>query len=182
MRKKQVIVSSLVIILGLAGYAFEEISDFLPRFHPPQEETNSVNMDTTYPVVRVVDGDTIVVEIDGAEEKVRLIGIDTPESVHPDSDRNVEYGKIASAYTEESLEGKAVSLEFDVEERDQYGRLLAYVYLDGQMFNEVLLAKGHAVVATYPPNVKYVDRFIELQTQARESGLGLWATEEELTE
>ena len=123
----------------------------------------------------MVDGDTIVVDMDGVKEKIRLIGIDTPESVHPDPDRNVEYGEIASGFTEDQLEGKAVALEFDVQERDKYGRVLAYVYLDGKMFNETLLEQGHAMVSTYPPNIKYVDRFTELQTQAREAKLGLWA-------
>lgn len=128
-----------------------------------------------YPVTRVVDGDTIEVEIDGATEKIRLIGIDTPESVHPDQDRNVPYGAVASAFTKGQLAGRSVGLEFDVQERDQYGRLLAYVYLDGKMFNETLLEQGHAVVSTYPPNVKYVDRFTKLQRQARENGVGLWS-------
>lgn len=160
-RKKTLLLSTLTMLIGLASYmALEWVA-------PPSDDT--------YLVTRVVDGDTLVVEIDGLEEKVRLIGIDTPESVHPDADRNVEYGKIASAFTEEQLEGKLVSLEFDVQERDKYGRLLAYVYLDGIMFNETLLAEGHAMVATYPPNVKYVDRFLEIQSQAREAKLGVWA-------
>lgn len=128
-----------------------------------------------YPVVRVVDGDTIILDMDGTEERVRLIGIDTPESVHPDASRNVPYGKIASAFTKEQLEGKTVTVEYDVQERDKYGRILAYVYLDGKMFNETLLEEGHAKVATYPPNVKYVEDFTALQEQAREEKKGVWA-------
>lgn len=110
-------------------------------------------------VLRVVDGDTIVVNYNSVEEYVRLIGVDTPESVHPDSSRNTEEGILASDYTKSKLEGKQVELEFDVQQRDMYGRLLAYVYVDGVMFNKTLLEDGVANLATYPPNVKYVDAF-----------------------
>lgn len=127
-----------------------------------------------YYVVRVVDGDTVILEIDGKEERVRLIGVDTPESVHPDKEKNVPYGKIASQYTKDSLEGKAVGLELDVQERDKYGRLLGYIYLDGIMYNKTLLAEGHAKTATYPPNVKYAEEFAEIEKEARNSGKGLW--------
>jgi micrococcal nuclease len=125
-------------------------------------------------VLRVVDGDTIEVSFQGEKEKVRLIGIDTPESVHPDKSRNVPYGKIASQFTEEALLGRTVGLEFDVQERDRYNRLLAYVHVDGVLFNRLLLEEGHASVATYPPNVRYVDDFTAAQQTARESGKGQW--------
>lgn len=128
----------------------------------------------TYLVTRVVDGDTIEIDYNGVKEKVRLIGIDTPESVHADESKNTEYGTIASDFTKQQLEDKYVSLEFDVEERDKYDRLLAYVYLDGIMFNATLLEEGHAMVYTFPPNVKYADMFIDLQTEAREAKVGLW--------
>lgn len=127
-----------------------------------------------YPVLRVVDGDTLQIDFDGVTERVRLIGIDTPESVHPDASKNVEYGKIASEFTQNQLEGKKIGLEFDVEQRDKYGRLLAYVYIDGTMFNKTLLDQGHAMVYTYPPNVKYADEFLALQQEAREKGVGIW--------
>lgn len=124
------------------------------------QDTQTVRVATqVYDVVRVVDGDTIVVNYNGTEEKVRLIGVDTPESVHPDSSKNTEEGVAASDYTKQHLEGKQVELEFDVQERDQYGRLLAYVYVDGVMYNKTLLEDGVADLATYPPNVKYVDDF-----------------------
>jgi len=132
-------------------------------------------LDGPYKVTRVVDGDTIIVDVNGTKERIRLIGVDTPESVHPDANKNTEYGKIASEYTKSILEGKSVYLEYDVEERDRYGRVLAYVYLDGEMFNKTLLSEGHAVIATFPPNVKYVDDFVELQKIARAEGKGLWA-------
>jgi micrococcal nuclease len=137
---------------------------------------------TSATVTRVVDGDTLEVRIGETVEKVRLIGIDTPESVHPDAEKNVPYGEISSAFTKEALQDKEIRLEFDVEERDRYGRLLAYVYIGGEMFNKTLIDEGHAMIATYPPNVKYVDLFTEAQTDAREAGKGVWAAEPEASE
>lgn len=147
------------------------VTDPLPAVSLDQQSED------TYLVTRVVDGDTIIVNMYGVEERVRLIGVDTPESVHPDEDRNVKYGDIASDFTKEKLEGKKVTFEYDVQEKDRYGRILAYVYLDGKMFNKTLLEEGHAKVATYPPNVKYVDDFIALQEQAHENKRGVWAYE-----
>lgn len=113
----------------------------------------------TYKVIRVVDGDTFVIDYNGTQEKVRLIGVDTPESVHPDASKNTAAGIKASEYTKSLLTGKSVTLEFDVQERDKYGRLLAYVFVDGYMLNKKLLQEGYAVIATYPPNVKYLNDF-----------------------
>ncbi|MDO5695656.1 MAG: thermonuclease family protein [Eubacteriales bacterium] len=126
-------------------------------------------------VERVVDGDTIKVRFEGHEERVRLIGIDTPESVHPDKKRNLPEGKIASDYTKSRLSNRTVQLEFDAQERDKYGRLLAYVWLDDELFNETLLKKGYARVYTFPPNVKYTERFERVQRKARESATGFWS-------
>lgn len=129
-------------------------------------------------VVRVVDGDTIVVRIDGQEEKVRLIGIDTPESVDPR--KPVEcFGKEASRHTSELLpEGTQVRLVRDVEARDRYKRLLAYVYReqDGLFVNLALAADGFAQQATYPPNVAHVDDLSAAVRSARDNKAGLWAT------
>jgi micrococcal nuclease len=146
------------------------------------QSTNTVSINDkvesdTVKVTRVVDGDTIIVDLNGVEERVRLIGIDTPESVHPDASRNLPEGKVAFEFTKSRLEGKEVKLEFDVQERDQYGRLLAYVYIDGAMFNKTLLSEGYARIATYPPNVKYVEDFTAIQKQAREGNKGLWSEE-----
>lgn len=131
--------------------------------------------DILYHVERVIDGDTILIKINGKEERIRLIGIDAPESVHPDETKNTHCGTIASEFTKSRLEGKQVTIEKDIQERDKYGRLLAYVYLDGVMFNKTLVEEGMAQVSTYPPNVKYADEFLELQRHARENNIGLWA-------
>lgn len=126
-------------------------------------------------VVRVVDGDTAVFLIDGFETKVRFIGIDTPETKHPTKPVE-ELGHAASDFTTSLLPADlTVTLEYDVQEIDRYQRHLCYVWLeDGTMLNERLVADGYATVATYPPNIKYVDWFTRAQQAARESKLGLW--------
>lgn len=122
-------------------------------------------------VTRVVDGDTLVLSDLG---KVRLIGIDTPETVHPS--KPVEYmGKEASEATKQLALGKLVKIETDIQARDKYGRLLAYIYLpDGSMLNAELVRKGYAQVSTYPPNVKYQDKFLRLQKASQALKIGLW--------
>ena len=125
---------------------------------------------------KCVDGDTFKINYNGTVTKVRLIGVDTPESVSSNKSKNNKYGVEASNYTKERLEGQTVYLEFDVQKTDKYGRLLAYVYLeDGTMYNKELLEKGYAQIATYPPNVKYVDEFTQIQKQAKENKVGFWA-------
>lgn len=140
-------------------------------------------------VTRVVDGDTIEVAIvdrvdgpgagsgrAGESYVVRLIGIDTPESVHPS--QPVEcFGREASAAATALLEGRRVRLVRDVEDRDRYDRLLRYVYLGDEMANARLVVNGYAVAYTYPPDVRHADLFVRLQRAAREDGRGLWAEE-----
>jgi len=134
-------------------------------------------------VIGITDGDTIRVRLEsGKEERVRLIGVDTPEST-----REVEpFGKEAAAFTTRRLDGKTVFLEIDVAERDRFGRLLAYVWLvkpandnetevRAKMFNAELMLQGYAQVMTIPPNVKYADMFIEFEREARDGSKGLWA-------
>jgi len=127
-------------------------------------------------VVRVVDGDTIVARVDGVEEKVRLIGIDTPETKKEDSPVEC-FGPEASAYTESLLpEGMAVHLERDVEARDRYGRLLAYIYLtDGTFVNLAIVREGFANVLTIPPNVTHADQFVAAARAAQAADAGLWS-------
>ena len=126
------------------------------------------------PVVSVVDGDTIWVELNGEREKIRYIGIDAPETNHPIKGVQ-EYGAEAKAANRSLLEGKAARLEFDVQRRDKYGRLLAYVYLeDGTFVNAWLVEHGFAQVMTVPPNVKHQEVFLKLQREAREAARGLW--------
>lgn len=139
--------------------------------------TSNDNTEFPYAVSRVIDGDTFMVkDADGNELKVRLIGVDTPESVHSDESKNCEAGKEASNWAKEFLTGQNVRLEFDVGREDKYGRTLAYVWLeDGRMFQDILLNMGYAHVMTVPPNVAYADHFLELQVKARENNVGFWS-------
>jgi endonuclease YncB( thermonuclease family) len=120
----------------------------------------------TAPVIRVIDGDTIEIEIDGVREKVRYIGINTPET----NDNRPEVRAAARAATEANARlvlGRQVRLEFDVEIRDRYDRLLAYVWVGDTLVNEALVITGHAAPYTFPPNVRYVDRFVAAARIAR---------------
>lgn len=130
-----------------------------------------------YEVVRIVDGDTIDVDIDGEETRVRLIGVDTPESVHPDERKNTNEGNAAAEWLLELLDGEKVYLEYDAAQTDKYGRTLAYVYLGDRktMVNKLLLENGLAQVMTVQPNSKYSDEFYKLQTRARKDEVGFWA-------
>jgi micrococcal nuclease len=121
----------------------------------------------------VVDGDTIEARFRGSSIDVRLIGVDTPETVHPTEPVEC-FGPAASHFTEQALEGKRVRLTFDVERQDRYGRTLAYVWVGDALFNERLVRDGFATVATFPPNVRYVDRFLAAQRFARSHDRGLW--------
>src|SRR5918995_148507 len=132
--------------------------------------------DALVTVKRVVDGDTVEISpaIDGIED-LRFIGVDTPETKHPDCGEQ-PYADEAFEFTRAQLEGEEVEVEFDVQKKDRYNRLLAYVYpSDEEMFNETLLEEGYAQVATFPPNVKYVESFLQAQEEARAAGRGLWA-------
>jgi len=126
-------------------------------------------------VTRVVDGDTIDVYMDGVVHRVRYIGIDTPETVHP-SEPVECFGKEASAKNSQLVGGKTVRLEKDVSETDQYGRLLRYVWVGDIFVNDYLVRQGYAYASTYPPDVKYADQFAEAQTEAIANNRGLWAT------
>jgi micrococcal nuclease len=127
-------------------------------------------------IVRVVDGDTVVARLAGGDEKVRLIGIDTPETVDPRKPVQC-FGKEASDRTKALLPpGTAIRLERDVEARDRYGRLLAYVYRvsDGTFVNLALAEEGYAQPLTIPPNVAYTARFSAAAAAARAAHRGLW--------
>jgi len=158
-----------------------------PRPSEPNPTSTSDGQTPTVPglveaqVIRVVDGDTINVLIYGDEYRLRYIGIDTPELNHPT--RGVEpFGPEATEANRELVEGKTVLLEKDVSETDRFGRLLRYVYVGDLMVNEELLRQGMARVATFPPDVKYVDRFLDIQREAQEAGRGLWGSQSMLTE
>ncbi len=126
-------------------------------------------------VSRVVDGDTIVTQVAGRRERVRYIGVDTPESVKPGTPVQC-FAKAASAENERLVEGRTVRLEFDRERRDRYGRLLAYVVrADGVAVNETLLRGGFARTIVFPPNTRHRGRFAAIERDAQNRGAGLWS-------
>ena len=155
MTSKILVLTLLLLSLSFSGCVEEEVTEGLEEIL----------------VDRVIDGDTIMVE---GDIRVRLIGVDTPETVK--ADQVVEpYGKEASDFTKGMLEGTVVYLEKDVSDVDQYGRALRYVFLeDGTLFNELLIKEGYGKVVTYPPDVKYAERLMEAQVHARENNKGLW--------
>lgn len=135
---------------------------------------NALSAQELRTVARVIDGDTIQME---GGERVRLIGVDTPETVHPS--KPVErFGKEASDFTRRTVEGKKVRLEYDQERKDKYGRTLAYVYLeDGTFLNAEIIKQGYGFAYTRFP-FKYLEEFRNYERQARERGVGLWGDSE----
>ncbi len=129
-------------------------------------------------LVRTVNGDTIRAMVNGKEEVIRYIGIDAPEMNHTKKESPQPYAVEAMEFNARILEDKALVIELDVQERDRYGRLLAYVFAQGDegefMVNIEFLLQGMAAVLTVPPNVKYVDKFLEAQRMAQKKGIGIW--------
>ena len=132
---------------------------------------------TLFPVIRIIDGDTIVVDNRGVLEKVRLIGVNTPETVDPR--KKVEcFGKEASRFVTDILTGSSVSLEIDASQGDQdrYGRLLRYVYLpDGTLLNKTIIAEGYGYEYTYGVPYRFMNEFKDAERTARMLEKGLWA-------
>jgi micrococcal nuclease len=171
-----------MILVGMTAPEIEQEAIANPLETTILENPSGVMKETTEVVVgieneelflvtRVIDGDTI--EIEGGD-KVRYIGIDTPETKHPSKPVGC-YGKEAEVKNRELVEGQKVRLEKDVSETDKYGRLLRYVYLDEVMINEFLVKEGYAQASSYPPDIKHQDQFNDVERQAREEERGLWS-------
>ena len=160
--KKINLISTITFILVALFYLVHD------KYFPARKDIP----DNPVEVVSVTDGDTIKVLIGNRQEKVRLIGMDTPEMAQK------PWGGYAKKYLEGlvNASGRQVKLEYDVEKRDKYGRLLAYVKTtDGQFVNYLLVQNGYAVLFTVPPNVKYVEDLKSAQIEAREKELGIWS-------
>ena len=160
--KKVNLISTIIFVLVAIFYMAHE------KYFPSKKEIP----DSPVEVVSVTDGDTLKVLIGSRQEKVRLIGMDTPEMAQK------PWGGYAKKYLEGlvNASGRQVKLEYDVEKRDKYGRLLAYVRTaDGQFVNYLLVRNGYAMLFTVPPNVRYVDDLTSAQKEAREKELGIWS-------
>ena len=168
------ILAVLLLILGVSIYA--QVGDWMSY---PTEDFSG---DTAYPVLSIVDGDTVEIDYQGTVTDVRLIGVDTPETVHPS--KPVEaYGKEASNFTRNLLLGESVYLRFDVEQTDRYGRLLAYLYRapDGLFVNLEIVRQGYGHAYTRFP-FKHRELFRHYGTKARAAGKGLYGTPQERSE
>ena len=175
-RVRFIIVPILALVLLLGLVLVKKLYFDRPSVFTRGDRT----LEGPYKVLYVYDGDTFQIKRNGKETKVRMIGIDAPESVAPDEygKPNTKEGKNAAEYLKKLIKDKNVYLEFDAETEDQYSRLLAYVYLSDEttMVEEILLSEGYVQVMTIRPNDRYAGRFQELQEQARKAGKGFWGT------
>jgi len=165
-------ITSLIGIFIFTLITAYTVNNSIPKSNSKIDVSRILGVQTEKVLVkRVVDGDTVELQ-DG--RKVRYIGINTPETVHPN--KKVEcFGKEASSFNKKLVEGKVVELEKDVSEVDRYGRLLRYVYVNGLFVNEYLVREGYANVSTFPPDVKYKDLFLEAEREARDGSKGFWS-------
>jgi micrococcal nuclease len=159
-----------VVLLVLAALVIAR-----PDFSALVSDDRSMPTSVSAFVVRVIDGDTIEARIDGEIEDVRYIGVDTPETVKPDTPVQC-FGPRASAFNHRLVEGRRVRLTFGVERRDVYGRLLAYVRLGPRFVNAMLVRRGLARSLTIPPNDRFAPLFRRLELRAARAGRGLWGT------
>ncbi|MVZ66733.1 nuclease [Sphingobacterium sp. DK4209] len=151
---------------------FQQYVQVASDFPQQQEELGEFVRVASY-----IDGDTFwAIRADSTRMKIRLIGIDAPETKTVFNKKKHPYGAVSKAYLTEVLsKSPSVSLKFDVDSLDRYGRTLAYVFLeDGTFLNELMLRKGHAMTMTIPPNVKHQELLLAAQREARENGRGLW--------
>jgi len=180
-RRRFSILNAVLLIVMVIGISWG-LDEFTQRFKNVQPNTRTYE---TAVIDRVIDGDTINVSINHLVTTVRLIGLDAPESVHPDQTRNTPEGILAADFVKQALpQGKIVYLSNDVSETDQYGRLLRYVWLTqpgdsdfeirSGMFNAILILAGYANQSTYPPDVSYADKFKLYQREAKTAHRGLW--------
>ena len=170
-----IVIIALIYEINTTQFALFK-NPLLNQIHLNVTQSTTQNL-KSYTVTRVVDGDTFVIDYEGKEDKIRLIGINTPETVDPRKPIQC-FGKEASKQMKSLAEGKLVGLEFDESQgyRDIYGRLLAYAYLsDGEMLNRKMLADGYAYEYTYMKPYKYQKEFRELQKFAEQNKRGLWS-------
>jgi len=184
--KNRSVFTTLLLVLCYSLIGCQSRSDYVYGFKsensqlsdesgPSREEKQKRWKKGLVYVTKVIDGDTFWVDNGTASFKVRFIGIDAPETRNSRWKEKGYYAQEAKEYVRSNTEHQWVRLEFDVQATDRYKRRLAYIYLeDGTFLNASLVEQGYAVVDTYPPNVKYVELFTELQRKARDNNRGLW--------
>lgn len=168
-RKGKKSITSVIAMIIIAIFAY---------FYTFDEEAKTPQSGEQIPVelVRTIDGDTIKVIYKGEEVNIRYLLIDTPEINHQDSSKTEPFARAATNRNDELLKSGDVTIEFDVgDQEDEYGRLLAYIYVDGKSVQKTLLKEGYARVAyVFEPNTKYIDEFTEAANQAKSAKIGVW--------
>ncbi|MBO1199948.1 thermonuclease family protein [Staphylococcus simiae] len=163
-----------LIVVGVLAFQFINHSGPFNNGNDSVQSGDLKDKDKVH-ITRVVDGDTFVATRNGQQIKVRLTGVDTPETVKPNTPVQ-PFGKEASNYSKKTLTNKDVYLEYDKEKEDRYGRTLAYVWLDkDHMYNKELVEKGLAREKYFAPNGKYRNVFIKAQEKAKEQHLNIWS-------
>ncbi|HCT0402040.1 TPA: thermonuclease family protein [Staphylococcus pseudintermedius] len=165
---KKITTGVLILVIAIVVLIFQYING-----DGPFKKSSTDVRGESYLVKRVIDGDTIIIDKDGQDERVRLIGVDTPETVKPNTPVQ-PYGKAASNFTKKHLTNQRVRLEYDREPKDKYGRTLAYVWLGDEMFNVKLAKEGLARAKFYPPNDEYRILIEQAQKEAQKKQLNIW--------
>ncbi|HGH5468639.1 TPA: thermonuclease family protein [Staphylococcus pseudintermedius] len=165
---KKITTGVLILAIAIVVLIFQYING-----DGPFKKSSTDVRGESYLVKRVIYGDTIIIDKDGQDERVRLIGVDTPETVKPNTPVQ-PYGKAASNFTKKHLTNQRVRLEYDREPKDKYGRTLAYVWLGDEMFNVKLAKEGLARAKFYPPNDKYRILIEQAQKEAQKKQLNIW--------
>lgn len=168
-RWKPLAATLFLLFIGISASEYQDEAARLLDRWLAEELPDAADQDV-FRVDRVVDGDTFVLS---TGERVRLIGVDTPESVKPGSPVEC-FGREASEHLKQLILGQSVRLERDVSDRDRYGRLLRYAYLGDELINERLVRSGYAQTASYPPDIREQERLRAAERLAREEELGLW--------
>lgn len=176
-----------VLVIGIILFGFTDLSEIIPQADniasDSMSDTSELEEDEAI-ISRVIDGDTLlVIDSEGEEERVRLLLIDTPESVHPDEPEE-KYGPESSEYAEDYFDvGDKVTLEVGKPKRDKYDRLLAYVWKDGENFNKLMVEKGYARIAyVNDSNDQYLDEFEEAEKQAKKQQKKIWSIDGYVTD
>ena len=176
--KKNNIIKSAVLVIVIAIAAI-----YFPELFAEEEETPSRSGLIPVELVKTIDGDTIKIKYEGKEQNVRYLLIDTPETNYAQLGKQ-PFGQQAKDRNTELMNSGKLEIEFDIGERvDKYGRLLAYIYIDGVSIQEKLLEEGLARVGyVYPPNTRHLDAFETAQEKAKKAGIGIWTLEDYVTE
>ena len=174
-RKRPASTVAIIVLLLIGTYIFNIFSS---EEEQPSSRAGLIQVD----LVKTIDGDTIKIKYEGKEQNLRYLLIDTPETNHPQLGKQ-PFGEKAKERNRELVNSGKLEIEFDIGERiDKYGRLLAYVYVDGESIQEKLIEEGLARVAyVYPPNTRNLDLYEKAQERAKKAGIGIWTLEDYVT-